>query len=129
MEVVSNQMTQILKDSTKQTSQSKRAHSAGDVEHIMMLQGVGLKMPIVILVIKRVTYPHDVKVSKISEKPKPRKVKAQERAKANEKVKVIAKQIRQTIVMHVNSVGSITRVVNRVENRTQPSQRLRRKWP
>ena len=77
MEVVSKQMTRnSLKDNNKQTSQSKRAHSAEDVDHIMMLRVVGLKRPIVILVIKRVTYPHSVKVSKISEKPKSRKVKA-----------------------------------------------------
>ena len=110
-------MTRILKDNTKQTSQSKRAHSAGDVEHIMMRQDVGLKRPIVILVIKRVTYPHAVKVSKISEKPTPRNVKAQEKAKAKEKVKVITKQIRLLrIIKPVNSVGSVTKVGNRARN-------------
>ena len=124
MEAVSRQMTTkiVLKDNNnKQTSQSKKAHSAGDVEHITMLQDVGLKRPIVILVIKRVTYPHAVKMSKISEKPKPRKVKAQERvkAKAKEKVKVITKQIRlirTTTIKPVNSVGSITKVDNLARN-------------
>ena len=115
---------------TKLTKLSKKAN-AGDAEHIMKLQDVGPKMLVVIRVIKKVTYPHAVRMSKISEKqPKPERVKAQEKAKAKakEKVKVTTKQIRQTIVMPVNSVGSIIKVVNRARNRTQPSQRLRSKW-
>ena len=122
-------MTRILKDSTNLTRLSKRAHNAGDVEHIMKLQDVGPKMLVVIRVIKKVTYPHAVRMSKISEKqPKPERVKAQEKAKAKEKVKVITKQIRLTGVMPVNSVGKFIKVGNRARNRTQPSQRVRRKW-
>ena len=114
-------MTRILKDNTKQTRPSKRAHNAGDVEHITKLQDVGPKRLVVILVIKRVTYPHAVKMSKNSEKqPKPEKeVKAQEKAKAKEKVKVITKQIsliRTKTIQPVNSVGSITKVGNRARN-------------
>ena len=68
------------KANTKLTKLSKKAN-AGDVEHITMLQGVGPKRLVVIRVIKRVTHPHTVKMSKNSEKqPKPRKVKAQEKA-------------------------------------------------
>ena len=109
-------MTRILKDNTKQTRLSKRTHNAGDVEHITMLQDVGPKRLVVILVIKRVTYPHAVKVSKISEKPKSRKGKAQEKATAKEKVKVITKQIRLIEIKPVNSVGRITKVGNRARN-------------
>ena len=109
------------KDNNKQTSQSKRARSAGDVEHTMMLQVVGIERLNVIHVIKKVTYPHAVRVSKISEKPEPRKVKAQERvkAKAIEKVKVITKQIRlirTTLITSVNSVGRIAKVGNRAKS-------------
>ena len=124
MEVKIRKMTIALRNTN--TKLSKKAN-AGDVEHIMKLQDVGPKMLVVIRVIKKVTYPHAVRMSKISEKqPKPERVKAQEKAKA--KVKVITKQIRLKIVMPVNSVGSIIKVVNRARNRTQPSQRLRSKW-
>ena len=82
-----------------------------------MLQDVGPKRLVVILVIKRVTYPHAVKISKTSEKqPKPGKVKAQERAKAKERAKVITKQIRLTGVKPVNSVGKFIKVCNRARN-------------
>ena len=129
MEVKIRKMTIALRNTnTKLTKLSKKAN-AGDVEHIMKLQDVGPKMLVVIRVIKKVTYPHAVRMSKISEKqPKPERVKVQEEAKAKKKVKVLTKQIRQTIVMPVNSVGSIIKVVNRARNRTQPSQRLRSKW-
>ena len=64
---------------------------------------------------------HAVKMSKISEMPEPRKVKAQERAKAKamEKVKAITKQIRlirTTLIKSVNSVESIPKVGNRARN-------------
>ena len=131
MEVVSKQMTRnILKDNNKQTSQSKRAHSTGDVDHVMMLQVVGLKKPNVVHVIKKVTYPHAVKVSKIFEKSEPRKVKAQEKVSANakERVKVIAEQIRLIGVKPIKSanyVESVTNTGNRARLRTQLSRKLR----
>ena len=108
-------MTRILKDNTKQTRLSKRAHNAGDVEHITMLQDVGPKRLVVILVIKRVTYPHAVKMSKTSEK-QPKPGKAQEKAKAKGKVKVITEQIRLIRIKPVNSVRRFTKVGNRARN-------------
>ena len=74
MKVKIKQMTRILKADTKLIKLSKRARNAEDVEHITMFQDVGPERLVVILVIKRVTYPHAVKMSKNSEKqPKPEK--------------------------------------------------------
>ena len=70
-------MTIALRNTNTKLAKLSKKANAGDVEHIMKLQDVGPKMLVVIRVIKKVTYPHAVKVSKISEKPEPRKAKAQ----------------------------------------------------
>ena len=117
---------------TKPTRLSEALQNAGAVVSSMMLTVAGQKMRYVIRVIKKVIYPHTVKMSKTSAvKEMPVKAKVQEKAKtkAKEKVKVIVEQIkliRKKLIKLVNSVGSITNTVNHVRFGTQSSQRLRK---
>ena len=78
----------IISRITKQTRLSKKTQNAGDVESSMTPQVAGRKMLCVIRVIKRVTYPHVVRMSKISAlKETKRKVKVQENEKGKGKGK------------------------------------------
>ena len=94
----------------------------------MILQVAGRKKLCVIRVTKRVTYHHAVKMFKTFAQRTKRMVKAQEKemAKAKEKVKMIAEQIRlirKILVKSVNSVISIINRGNRARLRTLLSQR------
>ena len=88
----------------------------------------------VIHVTRKVTYPHAAKMSKISvPKETNRKAKAHEKAnaKAKERVKVIAEQIRLIGVKpirSVNCVKSITNTSNRARLRIRLNQKSRMKW-
>ena len=80
----------------KQTKLSKKAQNAGDVESNMSPQVAGREVLCVMRVIKRVTYPHNVRITKISalkETNRTVRVQEKEQAKTRETVRAVAEQI------------------------------------